>query len=32
MKPPKARMNELAEKLGILEAGREEVFCGFAER
>ena len=25
MKPPKARMNELAEKLGILEAGREEV-------
>ena len=25
MKPPKARMDELAEKLGILEAGREEV-------
>ena len=24
MKPPKARMDELAEKLGILEAGREE--------
>ena len=25
MKSPKARMDELAEKLGILEAGREEV-------
>ena len=25
MKPPKARMDELAEKLGILEAGRKEV-------
>ena len=24
MKPPKARMDELAEKLGILEAGRDE--------
>ena len=25
MTPPKARMDELAEKLGILDAGREEV-------
>ena len=25
MKPPKARMDELAEKLGILGAGREKV-------
>ena len=24
MKPPKARMDELAEKLGLLDAGREE--------